>query len=109
MSATTSSEVRPAQAVRIHLSRDYQPSFALFAWSLVSLILVVLVTANINRVNIAMLPLVYCVAVAVSYLWRQRALAVPYIFVLFNNQEDPRLFRQTAHFANPGSTVAGHG
>jgi 4-amino-4-deoxy-L-arabinose transferase-like glycosyltransferase len=142
-----------------NLSRDYQPSFALIAWSLASLILMAFVAANINRANIAMFPFVYCVAVAVSYLCRQRVLAVlmcilvgasfigfvgnyfgpyrkaaaepffasfgesiryaatqsdsevcvtdkvnmPYIFVLFYNQEDPRMFRQTAHFTNPGS------
>jgi len=27
---------------------------------------------------------------------------MPYIFVLFYNQEDPRVFKQTARFANPG-------
>ena len=106
-----------------------------------------------------MFPFVYCVAVAVSLLWKHRALAVlmcllvgasfigfagnyfgpyrkaaaepffasfgqsiryavtqtdgevcvtdkvnmPYIFVLFYNQEDPRMFKRTAHFANPGA------
>jgi hypothetical protein len=28
---------------------------------------------------------------------------MPYIFVLFYNREDPRMFRQTAHVANPGA------
>ena len=28
---------------------------------------------------------------------------MPYIFALFYNREDPRVFRQTAHYANPGA------
>jgi len=142
-----------------NVSRDYQPSFALLAWSLASLLLMAFVAANINRANIAMFPFVCCVAVAVSLLWKRRALAVviclivgasfigfagnyfgpyrqaaaepffasfgeairyaatqtegdvcvtdkvnmPYIFVLFYNREDPRMFRETVHFANPGA------
>ena len=142
-----------------NLSRAYQPSFVILAWSLASVLLMGFVSANINRANIAMLPFIYCVAIAISLLWRHRALAVlmcllvgasfigfagsyfgpyraaaaepffasfgeairyavtqtpgevcvtdkvnmPYIFVLFYNREDPRVFNQTAQFANPGA------
>ena len=34
------------------------------------------VSPNINRLNIAMLPFIYCVAVALSSLWHHRAIAV---------------------------------
>ena len=140
------------------LRRDSGPAVALLAWAAASILLMAFVSANINRVNIAMFPFVYCAAMTVSLLWRHRALAVllsllvggsfvgfvgnyfgpyrnaaagpffasfgeairyasaqtqggvcvtdhvnmPYIFVLFYNQEDPRVFKQTARFANPG-------
>ena len=142
-----------------NLSRDYQPSFVVLAWSLAAVVLMAFVSANINRANIAMFPFIYCVAVAVSLLWKHRALAVlmcllvgtsfigfagsyfgpyrtatapsffasfgeairysvtqtegeicvtdqvnmPYIFVLFYNREDPRMFKRTAVVANPGA------
>jgi len=135
------------------------PAWPLLAWTLAALLLTVFVPANINRLNVAMFPFVYCTAVAASALWRRRAVAVlltglllvssggfaaayfgsyreaavapffasfgealrhaaaqtpgelcvtdevnmPYIFALFYNREDPRLFARTVTYVNPGA------
>lgn len=139
--------------------RALEPAFVLVAWVLAALLLCAFVRPNINRINIAMFPFIFCTAVACALLWRYRALAVllsllfvgsfigfvsnyfgsygqavagpffasfgeairhasaqtqgqvcvtdqvnmPYIFVLFYNQEDPRLFKQTVRISNPGA------
>lgn len=136
-----------------------QRSFVLLAWCVAALALMAFVSVNINRANIAMFPLVCCVAIACGLLWRHRSIAValsllfglswigfvsnyfgayreqaapaffasfgeairhasaqtdgeicitsdvnmPYIFVLFANQEDPRTFYQTVRYENPGA------
>lgn len=137
----------------------FQRSFVLLAWCVAAVALMALVSVNINRANIAMLPLVCCAAIACGLLWRHRSIAVvlsllfglswigfvssyfgpyreqaapaffasfgeairyasaqtegeicitgevnmPYIFVLFANQEDPRAFYQTVRYENPGA------
>jgi hypothetical protein len=136
-----------------------QRSFVLLAWCVAALALMAFVSVNINRANIAMFPLVCCVAIACGLLWRHRSIAIalsllfglswigfvsnyfgayreqaapaffasfgeairhasaqtdgeicitsdvnmPYIFVLFANQEDPRTFYQTVRYENPGA------
>lgn len=58
------------------MRRPAAPSFPLLAWCLAAVALMVFVSPNINRVNIAMLPFIYCVAVALSALWHYRAITV---------------------------------
>jgi hypothetical protein len=143
--------------------RGRQAAFPLLAWILAALVLMAFVEVNINRANIAMLPFVFCVAVASALLWRYRPLAVllcllvagsligfvatyfgsyrqaaaepffasfgeairhastqttgqvcitdsvnmPYVFVLFHNQEDPRSFARTVRYTNPGAEFEG--
>lgn len=58
------------------LGRTPRPAFPVLAWCGASIGLLLFVNANINRANIAMIPFIYCTALAVSHLWQQRALAV---------------------------------
>jgi hypothetical protein len=58
------------------LARGFQPSFFLLAWCAAACVLCVFLPVNINRANIAMLPLIACVAIAASALWRWRAVAI---------------------------------
>lgn len=51
-------------------------SFPLLAWSLAALVLMAFVSPNINRANVAMLPFIFCVAIASSLLWQYRSLAI---------------------------------
>jgi hypothetical protein len=143
-----------------NLRRDRDASFPLLAWSMAALVLTAFVEPNINRLNVAMLPFVFCVAIAASLLSAYRSLAVllcvllagsfagfvgtyfgsyrdaaagsfyasfgeaiqyaseqtkdeicitdevnmPYIYVLFYNQEDSLLFAKTARYENPGDS-----
>jgi MFS family permease len=141
------------------LGKARQSSFPLLAWAVAAMVLMAFVAPNLNRANAAMLPFIFCVAIASSLLWQYRPLAIllcallagslagfvgayfgnyrqtaagpffasfgeairyasdqtrgevcvtdhvnmPYIFVLFYNQEDPRLFERTVRYDNPGA------
>lgn len=134
----------------------------LLCWCAASLLLCALVSVNINRANIAMLPFVFCTAIAIAALSKHRAVLagiavifglsflafcgayfggyraqaaesffasfdeaihaaaayegpvcvtgnvnMPYIFVLFHTREDPRVFRDTVVYENPGAEFQG--
>jgi hypothetical protein len=51
-------------------------SFPLLAWSIAALVLMAFVSPNINRANAAMLPFIFCVAIASALLWQTRSLAI---------------------------------
>lgn len=51
-------------------------SFPLLAWAAAAVVLMAFVSPNINRANVAMLPFVFCAAIATALLWPYRALAV---------------------------------
>jgi hypothetical protein len=65
-----------ALLVSLCLGRTPRPAVPLLAWCGASLALLLFVNANINRANIAMLPFVFCTALAVAHLSQYRALAV---------------------------------
>src|SRR5262245_17202389 len=136
-----------------------EAALPLLAWCLVALALGALVPLNVNRANIAAIPLISCTAIALRSCWDRRAVAVglsvvyalsflgflttyfgsyradaapaffasfdeairfaaaetdgevcvtddvnmPYIFTLFFTQEDPRVFRDTVVYEDPGA------
>jgi hypothetical protein len=59
-----------------NLRRPRDASFPMVAWCLAVVVLMALVSANINRANIAVFPLIYCAAVAGALLWSYRPLAL---------------------------------
>jgi len=59
-----------------NVRRAGEPSSPLLAWTLAALLLAAFVPANINRLNVAMFPFVFCTAIAASALWQRRVLAL---------------------------------
>jgi MFS family permease len=152
-----------ALLIGMNLRRARHSSFPVLAWCGAAVVLMAFVTVNANRANIAMLPFIYCVAIAGSLLWSYRPLRIlgcflvllssigfvstyfgpyrkaaaepffasfgeaigyaaaqskgevcvtdtvnmPYIFVLFYTQEDPRAFARTVRYENPGAEFEG--
>jgi hypothetical protein len=56
--------------------RAFQRSFFVLAWCAAGAVLTLFVSSNINRLNVGLLPLLACAALAVSVLWQYRALAL---------------------------------
>ena len=54
----------------------FEVSFILSAWCVASVALTAFVPVNINRANIALLPFVYCAAMACGLLWQHRSIAI---------------------------------
>lgn len=59
--------------------RSFRPAFVLFAWCIASLTLVAFLSVNINRANIAVLPLLCCTAIGLSFLRAHRFVFVPLV------------------------------
>lgn len=131
----------------------------LFFWCIAAIVLCAFVSVNINRINVALFPLIACVALGIAY-FRKHSFVIypvaalylisfvsfigtyfgsypaqigpaffdglvpaiayaaeetneticvtdnvnmPYIFALFANKEDPRLFAETVEYNNPGA------
>lgn len=146
------------QLCRECLSREFRPAFLLLAWCATTLVVAALVRPNINRLNIGLIPLVYCTAWGVASLqprWPRlfrgmivlyagsfvafcwayfmlyptlaarafnpglveavraasgdsdrevyvtKEVTLPYIFVLYANEIDPREFQASVEYLNP--------
>lgn len=57
------------------IRRSFEPSFILIAWCITCVVLASFTSININRANIAIIPLVFCIAIALSFLRKQ-----PFLF-----------------------------
>jgi MFS family permease len=58
------------------MSSRFQSAFFLLAWCVAAMALTAFVSVNINRANIALVPFVFCAAIACGFLWQHKLIAI---------------------------------